>query len=152
MKEEYITITEFAKRAGVSHQAVYKRLDKDLQPWLQVAQGKKTLNIKALELFEVDKSATDSTEVATIKLLQKTVELLEKELAGSKEQLESKDRQIEQLQKQIADLTAQLLSLSDKVGSTLQAISQTQLADRLLEGQQSFIDGARPKRRWPWSK
>lgn len=88
MKEEYISISEFAKRAGVSHQSIYKRLHKDLQPWLQEGAGGKKLNIKALDFFETEKSATgcatncatDSTEVATIKLLQKTVELLEKEL------------------------------------------------------------------------
>ena len=39
MKEEYISISEFAKRAGVSVQAVYKRLDKDIQPWLKELNG-----------------------------------------------------------------------------------------------------------------
>lgn len=31
MKEEYISISEFAKRAGVSRQAVYKLLSTDLR-------------------------------------------------------------------------------------------------------------------------
>ena len=96
MKEQYISISEFARRAGVSHQAIYKRLDKDLQPWLQVADGKKSLNIKALELFEVEKSATDSTESATIKLLQRTVDMLEKEL-------DLKNKEIEALHARLAE-------------------------------------------------
>lgn len=103
MNEEYISIAEFAKRAGVSHQAIYKRLDKDLQPWLQVANGKKSLNIKALELFESEKSATDSTEVATIKLLQKSIDLLEKELAIKNEQIKSRDSQIEALSERLKE-------------------------------------------------
>lgn len=103
MKDEYISISEFAKRAGVSHQAIYKRLDKDLQPWLQVADGKKSLNTKALELFESEKSATDSTEVATIKLLRKTVELLENELSVKNEQIKSRDSQIEALSERLKE-------------------------------------------------
>lgn len=97
MKDEYISISEFAKKAGVSHQAIYKRLDKDLQPWLQVANSKKLINIKALELFEVKESATDSTEVATIKLLQKTVEMLEKELSVKNDQIKDQAKQITEL-------------------------------------------------------
>lgn len=107
MKEEYLSISEFAKRAGVSHQAIYKRLDGDLQPWLQVANGKKTLNIKALELFEQDKSATDSTEVATIKLLQKTVDMLQKEL-------DIKNEQIKDLNDRLAETSQSLRAITHK--------------------------------------
>lgn len=103
MKDEYISISEFAKRAGVSHQAIYKRLDKDLQPWLQVADGKKSLNTKALEFFGSEKFATDSTEVATIKMLQKTVELLENELSIKNEQIKSRDSQIEALSERLKE-------------------------------------------------
>ena len=113
MKEEFLSISEFAKRAGVSHQAIYKRLDGDLQPWLQVANGKKTLNIKALELFEQDKSATDSTEVATIKLLQKTVDMLQKEL-------DIKNEQIKDLNDRLAETS-----------QSLRAITHTELAEKI---------------------
>lgn len=93
MNDVYISIAEFAKRAGVSHQAIYKRLATDLQPWLHMTDGKKTINIQALELFNNEnvatKSATNSTEVATIKLLQKTVELLEKELSLKNEEIKN---------------------------------------------------------------
>ena len=120
MKEEYISISEFAKRAGVSHQAIYKRLNKDLQPWLQVASGKKSLNIRALELFEGENFATVSTEVAAIQALTK--------------ELDFKNREIEQLSEENKRLSEQLLALSDKVGTTLQTITQTQLADKMIEG------------------
>ena len=113
MKEEFLSISEFAKRAGVSHQAIYKRLDGDLQPWLQVANGKKTLNMKALELFEQDKSATDSTEVATIKLLQKTVDMLQKEL-------DIKNEQIKDLNDRLAETS-----------QSLRAITHTELAEKI---------------------
>lgn len=113
MKDEYISVSEFAKKAKVSHQAIYKRLDKDLQPWLQVANGKKMLNIKALELFEETKTATNSTEVATVKLLQKTVDILQKELEEKDRQIREKDHQIAQLHK-LFDQEQQLRMVTER--------------------------------------
>lgn len=162
MKGEYISIAEFAKRAGVSRQAVYNRLDKDLSSYCQVDNGKKTLNIKALELFEPEKMSsnlstkvsTDTALVDTIKLLQKTVDLLEGEL-------KIKDDQIADLQKENQKLSQELLSLSGKVGNSLEAIVQSQLADRMIEGQRmvnqmeqedSELDTAEEKKWWQFWK
>ena len=93
---EYIPISEFAKRAGVSQQAIYKRLDKDLNPWLKVESKKKMLNVRALELFRPEQHSTGSPELATIMLLQKTVDMLEKEL-------EIKNSQIEELNSRLKE-------------------------------------------------
>lgn len=137
MKDEYISIAEFAKRAGVSHQAIYKRLQLDLQPWLQVEDGKKALNIKALTLFENEKSATGcatmqpvAQPVAGDDLLRKTVEILE-------EELKTKNRMITELQNENRELSRELLDLSGKVGNSLQALTQSQLAERMIEGKKT---------------
>lgn len=115
MNKEYISISEFAKAVGVSHQVIYKRLDKDLQPWLYVANGKTQLNIKALELFYVEKVATNSTKSATEST---TVKVLIREL-------EFKNKEIEQLREDNRRLSEKLLSLSYKAGNTQQIISHT---------------------------
>lgn len=138
MKEEYISISEFAKRAGVSRQAVYKRIVNDLQAWTRVDNGKKTLNIKALQFFVNDDMSTDSTDLSTIKLLQNTIEILEKELG-------EKNREIEELRSENRRLTEQLFNLSGQVGSTLQALTQTQLADKIIEGQKLIEGKAAPE-------
>lgn len=83
---EYISISEFAKRAGVSRQAVYKRMD-ELNRWLKVDNGKKTIDIKALEIFNGTKT---TTEVDNSEALLRMVSMLEKEL-------EIKNKQIEEL-------------------------------------------------------
>ena len=93
---EYISILEFAKRAGVSHQAIYKRLDKDLQPFAKVENRKKVINTKALELFEYEKPPPDATSVATVRILEKTVEMLQNEL-------EIKNKQIEELNERLKE-------------------------------------------------
>lgn len=51
-KGEYITIAEFAERAGVSKQAVYQRLNKGLKEYSRVVDDVKMLDSRALaELY-----------------------------------------------------------------------------------------------------
>ena len=105
MKEEYLSISEFAKRAGVSVQAVYKRLGKDLQPWLRVENGKKTLNSKALQVFSGEKS---STEVESVDALKKALELIADQNETLKAELAIKNEQIREQSRQIAEISERL--------------------------------------------
>jgi len=75
---EYLTIAEFAKRAGVTKQAVYLRLNKDLKKYSRELDGKKCLNIKALELYDIDPLEKDasSTIIDLMGHLEKQYELL----------------------------------------------------------------------------
>ena len=139
MNDEYISIKEFAELAGISVQAVYKRLNNQLNPYVQLVENRKMLKKSALyEVYGIEveqpiqpkhstKHSTNSTKVETVKLLQKTVDLLENEL-------KIKNQQIETLQKENSELSRQLLELSGKVGNSLQTITQTQLADKMIEG------------------
>lgn len=47
--DEYITVKEFANRAGVSVQSVYQRLNTTLKDYSRLENGLKTISIKALE-------------------------------------------------------------------------------------------------------
>lgn len=49
--DELLTIQEFAEKAGVSVQAVYKRLNNSLNPYIQLVEGRKML--KSSALFEI---------------------------------------------------------------------------------------------------
>ena len=50
---EYLSIKDFAVRAGVSRQAVYSRLSQEqFKKFIKLDNGKKVINIKALELFQ----------------------------------------------------------------------------------------------------
>lgn len=90
---EYISVADFASRAGVTCQAVYLRLNKDLKPYLKLDGKRKTVNVDALKLFQKS-SVEQKTE-------QPIVEIL-------KSQLEAKDRQLEEKDKQIAELLERL--------------------------------------------
>lgn len=120
MKEEYISISEFAKRANVSHQYIYKRLDKELQPYLQLVEGKKALNIKALQLFNVTEVATNATKVATENQeVKDLIELLQEQQKVLKQELDIKNEQIRDL----SQSNRQQLQLIDQQ-QKLQAISE----------------------------
>ena len=104
MNNEYITIKEFAERAGVSTQAIYQRLNKDLQVYLQVENGKKRLNIAALQLFNASElKQVDCKENTNLQsdFLIKTLEVL-------REQLAEKDKQLEAAAAEKAELLARL--------------------------------------------
>jgi len=98
IKKEYITVKELAQKTSLSTQAIYRRLDKDLQKYCQVVANKKVLNIRVLEVFnqadlQSDDNKVDNTLQAT---LQITIEVL-------RDQLTVKDKQIEELNNRLAE-------------------------------------------------
>lgn len=95
MEENYLSIKEFAGLAGVSTQAVYQRLDKDLKEYVEIIDGKKAIDIKALDLFSVQPVEQPiDNELTTI--LRETLKVL----SG---QLTEKDRQIAELNERLKE-------------------------------------------------
>lgn len=50
--EQWLTVTEFAKLAGVTTQAIYKKTQTGLKPYTKQRNGKKFISSKGLVLFE----------------------------------------------------------------------------------------------------
>ncbi|MBQ2141309.1 MAG: hypothetical protein IIT86_00940 [Oscillospiraceae bacterium] len=118
MKDEYISVSEFARRAGVSRQAIQQRLDTSLRDFVKLAQGKKLLNIKGLELFdgvnlaqgfvkENVKLAQGSNEQNDT-LEQGILDLLRAELVAKRHHLEALEQQLKEKDRQIQALEEQL--------------------------------------------
>lgn len=126
---EYISISEFANRVNLSSQAIYKRLSTDLKEYTTVENGKKVLNIKALELFEVEEK---NNQVETN--LTSIIDLL-------KEQLKAKDKQIEQLQ--------QALELQQQLNAATLQTFQALPSHNIIE--QNNEEMPQKKQHW-WSK
>lgn len=125
MMDEWISVKEFAERAGVSVQAVYKQLNKRLKPYLIVMNGTKMLNIKALE------EVYGKTENEPIK--PKVDERLLNQLIA---QLEEKDRQINELHRLLANTQMQL---SESL-HTVQMLEDKQKAEQQEEQKEQEID------------
>lgn len=92
---DFVPVKEFARRAGVSAQAIYQRIDKDLKKYCKEVDGKKMLDTSALQLFSL-KANEKEVDNGLIKTLQDTLTVLSS-------QLESKDRQITELNKRLAE-------------------------------------------------
>lgn len=63
--ENYLTIKEFADFVGISTQAVYQRLDKDLKDYYEVIDNKKYLKKSVLSLFRDNVQKNVTTEQNT---------------------------------------------------------------------------------------
>lgn len=113
--EELLTVQEFAERAGVSVQAVYKRLNNSLNTYVQLVDGRKMLESSALyEVYGVEveqpiqpliqPKLNEETGASEVDFLRKQVEQLQTEL--SKERQHSRD-----LAERLAILTDQAQQL-----------------------------------------
>ena len=112
---EYLSVKEFAKRAGVSTQAIYQRIEKDLGAFVQEKNGKKTISDAALKLFS-DKPVNHGTCSTSGKRLadEITLELIK----ALQSQLVEKDKQLDAA---AAEKAALLERLKDAQQSEQQA-------------------------------
>lgn len=104
-KEQYITIAEFAEKAGVNRTYVYKLLDNKLKPFCIKVDNKQMLKIQALELFNVSKVDTEETDTDTLKEL---IEILQEQQATLKAELKIKNQQIEAQLKEMGEYSERL--------------------------------------------
>ena len=116
--EKYISIKEFAEEAGVSIQAVYKRVDKNLKQFIKVENGRKVISTEAFGEFRLKESNNQ------VEFLIKQIEIKDKQLSEKDKQLSEKDIQIAEKDRQIAEKDKQLNSLTDALINEQQSAQQ----------------------------
>lgn len=128
-KDEYISISEFAKRAGVSKAYIYKAIKDRLKPYYKIVDNHKRLNIKALEFFSSTNMSTISTNNSTDKdTLKELIEILQEQQSTLKNELDIKNEQIRALNSS----SSQQLQLIDQQ-QKLQAIAETKRIEAKAE-------------------
>ena len=118
---DIITVSELAKKLGVSRQAVYNRLTKDLSSFVKVVDSKKVLDIAVLEhlgVNEVDKNMSSEVD--------KIVNVLTAELEVKNNQIKSLQEQVTQLTEALQNITSSLMAAQALHASS---VSVKQLAD-----------------------
>lgn len=115
-QKEFLTIKEFAEVAGVSSQSVYKRLNSTLKPYLSIKNGKKYLNIKALELYsdtdDKDNFLNENDQLATNN--NQLIQLLKDELEAKNKQIEKLQSLLEQSQVNLSQAQYRLQMIEEK--------------------------------------
>lgn len=127
----YISVAEFAEIKGVSIQAVYQRLKAGLKGYVKVEDGKKYIDVAALDVPSTkgktkDLSKDERDEPLTLINLESknrqtekiaeqaaAIEKLERELEEARATIKRKDEQLAQKDEQLANINARLLSLAE---------------------------------------
>lgn len=151
---KYLTIAEFADRAGVSRQSVYQRVNRNgLDEYLKIDDsGAKRISEEALKLYsnaktsevaaetvqdasqarEIEESAKDEyLTVEAIKSLQETVKALQNVVDRQSEELKQKTEMLDERDKQIADYASKFAELAHNAlqtavqAQTLHAVSES---------------------------
>ena len=120
-KDEFISIADFAKRAGVSRTYIYKSLSTRLAPFYKQVDGQKMLNTSALSMFdvnnivnkEVNKETGGDTLMSLVEILQEQQKTLKAELDIKNEQIKALNMQTSQ-QLQLIDQQQKLQAISEK--------------------------------------
>lgn len=158
-KDKFITVKDFASRVGISTQAVYQRLDKDLKKYLQVINGKKMLKISVIEdMIDKNDSAKQVTcdkvsckEIdnqvaknfasglqADEKTLQPDKSSFQEVLKVLSEQLEEKDKQIKALQEELNLQNEHARKQSDRLVGLIEQVNELQRNNQVLLAQKDI--------------
>jgi len=128
-EHEYLSTQEFADRVGLTYQAIYKRLDTNLKSYVKEVQGKKVLNIQALEQFNmpIPEEFQKKEELAPspTESLDLLIGMLNSQLETLNSQLEMKDKQISEKDKQLSEKDKFLSDMNERLKETVNVL-QTQ--------------------------
>lgn len=100
-EDQYLSVKDFAQAAGVSVQAVYKRLSKDLKPFVNEVDGRKVINKRALkEVYGKDQEELEEkVDNDLINVLMDQINLLTSELNQKNSEINELHRLLENEQK-----------------------------------------------------
>lgn len=110
MDNEYISIKEFAERAKLSRQTVYRMIEKDLKNFCKMVDNKKCISVTALDKISVNDVTQNSvTQVDNL------IQILSHQLQEKDNQIKEKNKQIEELQHILRLLQEQQMLLSQSL-------------------------------------
>lgn len=127
VESEYLTVKEFAEKAGVSVQSVYQRLNKSLKPYFKVIKGVKYIENKAL------------TEVYGLKVEQGFKGDFKENIKGFKQDFKGSEERKNNTSEQVIDLLREELKKKDEqIAKLMQLVDQEQKL-RAVE-QQKYLE------------
>lgn len=121
-QHEYLTVPEFAERAGVSKQAVYSRMKSgNIDDYISEEGGKKRISTAALSFFasRQDKNEVDNQEQTILTGLDRQIDdqkqsTTDKLIADLSRQVKTLSEQVEVLAQQNKEKDKKLIEYADK--------------------------------------
>lgn len=113
--KDYLTVVEFAAAAGITKQAVYKRIKQDLAPYVKEQDGKKAISKEALKLFakeEPAEAAQGPTEAPS--LLLDRIEEQADTIKAQQQEIEYLRGMLKSADERNSTLTAHLIESQNK--------------------------------------
>ena len=153
-ERKHLSVKEVAEITGVTKQAIYKRMNKDLQPFVTELNGRKYLKSEVLNQLSLTLPSTKVDSNGGTNDLKKLVEHLEKENERLLDEVAELKQQLAEEREQNKQNAAELRSLSATVGDSLrhltigQAAAETKL---LADTMQQTVSEQPPKRHW-WQR
>ena len=151
-EKEFYTVAEFADRTGITTQAVYQRLQKDLGKYCKVESGRKMISSDALELFSGEKTGNSgdieeqAAVIADIKeemlaMLKDENARLASENAKLIEMLQAERKLVQEKDEMIASLTNRLADMVEKSNDIAkQALGAVEKAQTLQAVAENVIE------------
>lgn len=124
MNKKYLTVSEFAEKAGVSKQTIYDQMSegKRLAPYRKKISGKLMLRSDALSYYTAGNDAAPETETADqapddpmVSILLEQLRVKDQQLAEKDKQLAARDAEIQSLTEAIKATTAVQYRLQDQI-------------------------------------
>ena len=154
-ERKHLTVKEVAEITGLTRQAIYKRMNKDFQPFVIELNGQKYLKSEVLARLNLTLPSTKVDSKGSTDSLEKLVKYLEKENERLLDEVSELKRQLAEEREQNRQNAAELRSLSATVGNSLQQLTAGQAADKqklLVDTmQQAIVQEQPPKRHW-WNR
>lgn len=147
--ESLLTIKEFAEKAGVSVQSVYKRLNNSLNPYVEKVDSHKMLKIQALnDVYGVEVKQPFKPKVEKVVQPDSTLyEIL-------KAELDAKNKQIEELQRELEKERDHSREQSNRLAIFAEQAQKLQLAQMTvkngLEGVDNYTEQESIPKRKKW--
>ena len=122
----FLTVREFAQKAGVSNQAIYKQTKNQLSIYVSIIDNQKFIDSKALiDVFGIDVDNLVDNQVVNQKInAEKTAAAADQQQNQSdvskellemlKEEIKKKDQQIEKLQESLDKAYTQISEMAQK--------------------------------------
>lgn len=112
--KDFLSVVEFAAAAGVSKQAIYKRLSKDIAPYVTEQDGKKVISKEALKLFEKEPEPAAPAPKEQPNLLLDRIDEQAETIKEQKQEIEYLRSMLKSADERNNTLTAHLIESQNK--------------------------------------